>query len=94
VSPRRLPRFRAALLALSSPLLILLALVVMLQRQGADRLPALPALVIGAGLLATSWLRRRRRRAELLRVLREERPAPPLSGVAPPAAPPQAGARR
>ena len=81
------------LLALSSPLLILLALVVMLQRQGADRLPALPALVIGAGLLTTSWLRRRRRRAELLRALREERPAPISSG-APPAAPPQAGAPR
>jgi hypothetical protein len=93
LSTRRLPRFRAALLALSSPLLILLALVVMLQRQGADRLPALPALMIGSGLLATSWLGRRSRRAELLRTLREERPAP-LSGVGPPAAPPQAGARR
>jgi hypothetical protein len=75
-----------ALLAVSSPLLILLALVVMLQRQGADRLPAVPALVIGGGLLATSWLRRRRRRAELLRALREERPAPVLP-AAPPVAP-------
>jgi hypothetical protein len=77
------------LLALSSPLLILLALLVMLQRQGADRLPALPALVIGSGLLTTSWLRRRSRRAQLLRTLREERPAP-----MPAAAPPQAGAPR
>jgi peptidoglycan/LPS O-acetylase OafA/YrhL len=98
LSSRRLPRFRAALLALSSPLLILLALLVMLQRQGADRLPAVPALVIGAGLLATSWLQRRRRRAELLRVLREERPAPvptaaPVPPGAPPAAPPGPHAR-
>jgi hypothetical protein len=71
LSSRRLPRFRAALLALSSPLLILLALLVLLTRQGADRLPALPALVIGCGLLTTSVLRRRRRRAELLRALRQ-----------------------
>lgn len=71
MSSRRLPRFRAALLALSSPLLILLALLVLLTRQGADRLPALPALVIGCGLLTTSVLRRRRRRAELLRALRQ-----------------------
>jgi hypothetical protein len=70
----RSSRYRAALLALSSPLLILLALVVLLQRQGADRLPALPALVIGCGLLSTSWVHRRRRRAELLRALRQERP--------------------
>ncbi|MCP9860045.1 MULTISPECIES: DUF3188 domain-containing protein [unclassified Cyanobium] len=68
---RRPPRFRAALLALSAPLLILLALLVLLTRQGADRLPALPALVIGCGLLTTSVLRRRRRRAELLRALRQ-----------------------
>ena len=71
MSASRLPRFRAALLALSSPLLILLALLVLLTRQGADRLPALPALVIGCGLLSTSVLRRRRRRRELLRALRQ-----------------------
>lgn len=71
MSVRRAPRFLAALLALSSPLLILLALLVLLTRQGADRLPALPALVIGCGLLSTSVLRRRRRRRELLRALRQ-----------------------
>ena len=77
MSARRLPRFRAALLALSSPLLILLALLVLLTRQGADRLPALPALVICCGLLTTSALRRRRRRAELLRALRQGEGSPP-----------------
>ena len=71
MSVRRAPRFLAALLALSSPLLILLAMLVLLTRQGADRLPALPALVIGCGLLSTSVLRRRRRRRELLRALRQ-----------------------
>ena len=65
-------RRRAALLALSSPLLILLGVVGLLHRQGADRVQALPAILIGAGLLCTSWLRRRRRRREILRALRED----------------------
>lgn len=63
---------RRALLALSSPLLILLALVALLHRPATDRIQALPALGIGIGLLATSWQRRRQRRCELLRALREE----------------------
>lgn len=69
----RVPAFRrtANLLALSSPLLILLALVSMLIRSPATRLQALPALMIGSGLLLFSLLRRRRRRALILRVLRE-----------------------
>jgi hypothetical protein len=63
---------RRALLALSSPLLILIALVALLHRPARDRIQALPALGIGIGLLATSWQRRRQRRRELLRALREE----------------------
>ena len=59
-------------LALASPLLILLALLVLLQRRGVDRLPALPALLIGMGLLVTSALGRRRRRRELLAALRHD----------------------
>jgi len=70
---RRRPWLRG-LLALSSPLLILLALLVLLQRRGVDRLPALPALLIGTGLLATSALGRRRRRRELLAALRQDGP--------------------
>ena len=61
---------RRALLALSSPLLILLALVALLHRPASDRIQALPAFGIGIGLLATSWQRRRQRRRELLRALR------------------------
>lgn len=65
---------RAALLALASPLLILLALVGLLHRSGASRWEALPALLIGSGLLLTSLHRRRRRRKELLRSLRQNPP--------------------
>ena len=60
------------LLALSSPLLILLALLVLLQRRGVDRIPALPALLIGTGLLVTSAVGWRRRRRELLAALRND----------------------
>ena len=60
-----------ALLALSTPLLILLGLVGLLLRQGPDRLQAIPALAIGIGLLLQSlWAWRRRRRA-LLAALRD-----------------------
>ena len=68
---RRRPWLRG-LLALSSPLLILVALLVLLQRRGVDRLPAVPALLIGTGLLVTSALVRRRRRRELLAALRHD----------------------
>lgn len=63
---------RRALLALSSPLLILLALLALLVRPAGERVQALPALGIGAGLLVTSWQRRRHRRQELLRALRDD----------------------
>ena len=59
-------------LALSSPLLIVLALVVLLQRQGADRLQAIPALLIGSGLLIFSHVSRRRRRRAVLAALRDD----------------------
>ncbi len=63
-------RRTANLLALSSPLLILLALLSMFHRSAATRLQAVPALLIGVGLLLFSLVRRRRRRAMMLRVLR------------------------
>jgi len=78
VEPRRAAspplQRRAALLALASPLLILLALVGLLHRTGAARWEVLPALLIGSGLLLTSLDRRRRRRKELLRALRQHPP--------------------
>lgn len=62
-------RQRTILLALSGPLLISLALL-MLLLQGRRGLQALPALLIGAGLMLHSWLSRRRRRRQLLEALR------------------------
>jgi len=69
------------LLALSSPLLMLLALLALLDRQGRDRLAALPALVIGGGLMVTSRVHRRHRRHALLMALRSTAPQrQPISG--------------
>lgn len=65
----------AVLLALSAPLLVLVALLVLLQRQGLDRLQALPALAIGTGLAVQGRLGRARRRRALLQAL--TRPAHP-----------------
>ena len=63
-------RQRAILLALSGPLLILLALL-MLLLQGRRGLQALPALLIGSGLMLHSWRSRRSRRRQLLQALRQ-----------------------
>ena len=61
-----------ALLALSTPLLILLGLLGLLLRQGSDRLQAIPALAIGIGLLLQSLSSWRRRRRALLLALRDQ----------------------
>jgi len=52
-----------------------LALGALLLRQGPDRWQALPALLIGVGLLGHSALSRHRRRRALLAALRQ--PGPP-----------------
>ncbi|MFN7870884.1 MAG: DUF3188 domain-containing protein [Cyanobacteriota bacterium] len=69
-SPASATRWRQALLALSSPLLIGLALV---HGLAGDWAQSLPALTIGLGLLIYSSIARRRRRGELLRALRLKR---------------------
>lgn len=77
-TPPRQGAWLRSLLALSSPLLILLALVALLQRRGSDRIQAVPSLLIGSGLLVTSVVVRRRRRRELLLALRHgEAPGAP-----------------
>ena len=59
------------LVALATPLLILLGVLGLVLRQGSDRLQAVPALVIGVTLLLQSaWTWRQRRRA-LLAALRD-----------------------
>jgi len=80
VTPARVGRPAAwlpALLALSSPLLILLALLALVWRPPHERVQAVPALLIGVGLLSFSWVRRCRRRRDLLQALREARRLPP-----------------
>jgi len=60
------------LLGLAAPLLVLLSLLGMEQREGRDRLQAVPALLIGSGLTVSLAMQRRRRRASLLQALRSE----------------------
>lgn len=63
------------LLALSAPLLLVVALGVLVQRRGPDRWQAVPALVIGSALLASSLHSRRQRRRSLLEALRKGTPS-------------------
>jgi len=53
-------------LSLGAPLLIVLAVVASQQRQGKDRIQALPSVLVGSGLIISSAVGRRRRRARLL----------------------------
>ena len=54
-------------LSLGAPLLIVLAVVASQQRQGKDRIQALPSVLVGSGLIISSAVGRRRHRARLLR---------------------------
>lgn len=58
-------------LALAAPLLLLLALLALAQRRGANRVVAVPSLLIGSGLLVTNALAHGRRRRRLLAALRQ-----------------------
>lgn len=58
------------LLSLAAPLLIILAMLALMQRQGSDRLQVLPAVLVGAGLIISGAVGRRRRRSRLLIALR------------------------
>ena len=59
--------------SLGAPLLILFALMATNQRQGKDRVQALPAVLVGSGLIISSALGRQRRRARLLSDLQRAR---------------------
>ena len=52
-------------LSLGAPLLIVLAVDAAQQRQGNDRVQALPAVAVGSALILSCTLGRRRRRARL-----------------------------
>ena len=53
------------LISISAPLLILLAITGFLHREGKDKFQAIPALVVGSGLILTGGVRRFRRRRML-----------------------------
>ena len=53
------------LISISAPLLILLAITGFLHREGKDKIEAIPALVVGSGLVLTGAVRRYRRRRML-----------------------------
>ena len=60
------------LISISAPLLILLAITGFFHREGKDRIQALPALVVGGGLVLTGAVRRFRRRRMLFLEIKKE----------------------
>ena len=54
------------LISMSAPLLILLAIVGFLHREGKDKIKTIPALAVGSGLIFSGAVRRFRRRRMLL----------------------------
>ena len=54
------------LISISAPLLILLAITGFFHREGKEKIQAIPALVVGSGLVLTGAVRRFRRRRMLL----------------------------
>ena len=62
-----------AWLSLGAPLLFVLAVVSAQQREGNDRVQALPAVAVGSALILSCALGRRRRRARLFADLRRLR---------------------
>ena len=60
------------LISISAPLLILLAITGFLHREGKDKIQAIPALVVGSGLVLTGMVRRYRRRRMLLSEIQKD----------------------
>ena len=60
------------LISISAPLLILLAITGFLHREGKDKIQAIPALLIGSGLVVTGTVRRFRRRRKLLLEIKKD----------------------
>ena len=62
-----------AWLSLGAPFLIVLAVIAAQQREGNDRVQALPAAAVGSALILSCALGRRRRRARLFADLKRLR---------------------
>ena len=60
------------LISISAPLLILLAITGFLHREGKDKIQAIPALVVGSGLVLTGAVRRFRRRRMLFLEIKKD----------------------
>ena len=60
------------LISISAPLLILLAIAGFLHREGKDKIQAIPALVVGSGLILTGGVRRFRRRRMLFHEIKKD----------------------
>ena len=71
---KRLP---PSFVSFGAPLLLMLALVAVQQRQGRDRIQALPAALVGTALIIGSAVGRRRHRARILSALRSSRHSSP-----------------
>ena len=70
-------RLSPSFVSFGAPLLLMLALVAVQQRQGRDRIQALPAVLVGTGLMIGSAVGRRRHRARILSALRSSRHSSP-----------------
>ena len=60
------------LISISAPLLILLAITGFLHREGKDKIQAIPAFILGSGLVLTGTIRRFRRRRMLLLEIKKD----------------------
>ncbi len=60
------------LISISAPLLILLAVTGFFHREGKDKIQAIPALVVGNGLVLTGAIRRFRRRRMLFLEIKKD----------------------
>ena len=60
------------LISISAPLLILLAITGFSHREGKDKTQAIPALVVGSGLVLTGAVRRFRRRRMLFLEIKKD----------------------
>ncbi len=60
------------LIAISAPLLIVLAVIGLVHREGKDKIKVIPSLSVGTGLVLTGTIRRYRRRRMLLLELKKD----------------------
>ncbi len=60
------------LISISAPLLVLIAITGFLHREGKDKVQAIPAFLVGSGLVLTGTVRRFRRRRMLLLEIKKD----------------------